>query len=69
MPSLPDSGKPYNSSSSNVVMTVCSRRAPMFSMRELQIVATRASSAMPSGANVSDEPSEATSAAYCFVNA
>ena len=50
-------------------MTVCRRRAPMFSMRWFTMAAVRAISPMPSSVKVSDVPSAATRAAYCLVRA
>src|SRR5213595_1283003 len=63
------SGRSNNTSSSRVVMTVWSRRSPMFSMRSLALAAMRAISLMPSCVNSSVAPSAAHRAAYCLVRA
>src|SRR5881397_3493117 len=63
------SGRLNSTSSSSVVMTVWSRRAPMFSMRSFALAAMRATSLMPSCVNSSVAPSAAHRAAYCLVRA
>src|SRR2546430_10648506 len=63
------SGRSNSTSSSRVVMTVWSRRAPMFSMRSFALAAMRAISLMPSWVNSSVAPSAAHRAAYCLVRA
>src|SRR6185437_1336581 len=65
----PRSGRSNRTSSRRVVITVCSRRAPIFSMRSLTRAAMRAISAMPSTLKSSVAPSASTSAAYCLVSA
>src|SRR2546428_335453 len=60
------SGRSNNTSSSRMVMTVWSRRAPMFSMRSFALAAMRAISLMPSCVDSNVAPPAAHKAAYCL---
>src|SRR6185437_8576861 len=66
----PDLSAAWNEmSSSSRSITVCSRRAPMFSVRSLTWNATSASRSIPESVNSSPTPSVPSRATYCLVNA
>src|SRR5439155_1595586 len=65
----PDRSGALNEISSRMrSITVCSRRAPIFSMLVLTRTATSAMASTASGVNSSETPSVCISATYCLIN-